>query len=155
QAGLLYISMLSSSTAWAEEPSGFLGQVWGTRWDDVAIASLAGCEGQGTTVGDVDGYVALVLQPECVGYRFSDELTVNLILIFPDVKWHAIEQSRLVVDNLLAFRKMWGLDQQTVGYLERWSRVLDRRLRQRSLYGAQRPVVSDMAYGTLDLPEAA
>ncbi len=155
QVGVLCVSLLSSWAACAEEAGGILGRAWGTRWDDDAIRSLPGCEGQGETIADVEGYVAVVAQPECVGYRFSSHLTVNLMLIYPDIKWHSLENSRLVVDNLLAFRHLWGLAPDTIARLERWSAELDRRSRLRMRYGTREPVFPDMAYGTLDLPEAA
>ena len=153
--GVLFALLLSSCAAWAEEPGGFLGRAWGTRWDDDAIRSLPGCEPQGETIADVRGYVARVAQPECVGYRFADHLTVNLILIYPDVKWHDLEKSRLVVDNLIALRRIWGLAPETVIHLKRWSAELERRSRVRMRYGTEAPAFPDMAHYTFDLPEAA
>jgi hypothetical protein len=138
----------------AEEPGGFRDRAWGTRWDEDAIRSLPGCHAQGETIADVEGYVAVVAQPECVGYRFAADLTVNLVLIYPEIKWHGLEQSRLVVENLLTLRTIWGLAPETTARLERWSAELDRLSRLRTLYGTDAPVFPDMAYHTFDLPEA-
>ena len=115
---------------------------------------MSGCLAQGETIADVEGYIALVAQPECVGYRFANDLTVNLLLLYPDVKWHALEKSRLVVDNLIALRRIWDLTPETVILLEGWSVELERRSRLLIRYGSEAPIFPDMAHHTLDLPEA-
>jgi hypothetical protein len=143
--GALCASLMGPAMVGAGEPAGFRDRPWGARWDASAIGSLPGCEGQGELVVDVEGYVARVAQPECVGYRFSAELRVNLILFYPEIKWHSLDRSRLVVDNLLSLRRIWGLHRETVADLERFSARLAALSPLRGLYGGGRPVFPDMS----------
>ncbi len=151
--GGLCASLMGPVTGSAGEPAGFRDRPWGTRWDASAIGSLPGCEGQGELVVDVEGFGARVAQPECVGYRFSAELQVNLILFYPEIKWHSLDRSRVVVDNLLSLRRMWALRREAVGALERFSARLAALSPLRELYGGGEPVFPDMAED-FHLPDA-
>ena len=94
---------------------------------------------------DVDGFVARVAQPECVGYRLSDGGRVNLILLHPDIRWHSLERARAVVDGLVSMPRLWGLRRETVAQLRRVSADLARIAPLRPLYGADGPAVPDRA----------
>ena len=150
----LALGLLLPILADAEEPSGFLDRPWGTRWSPDAIASLPGCEDQGESIADVEGYIVRVAQTECLGYRFSEHVTVNLTLLYPEIRWHALEQSTVVVRSLLDLRRIWGLDLRTVVLLERWAQKLDRRRDLRAQYGAHAPVYRDLGYHSVRIPEA-
>ena len=154
RAMCLALGLLLPIVVDAEEPSGFLDRPWGTRWSPTAIASLPSCEDQGETIADVEGSIVRVAQTECLGYRFSEQVTVNLTLLYPDIRWHALEDSTVVVRSLLDLRRIWGLDLRTVVLLERWTAELDRRRDLRARYGAHTPVYRDMGYHSLRLPEA-
>ena len=151
----LALGLLLPIIADAEEPRGFLDRPWGTRWSHDAITALPGCETQGETIADVEGHIARVAQTECLGYRFSDRLTVNLTLLYPDIRWHSLDQSIVVVRSLLDLRRIWGLERRTVVLLERWAEELDLRHHLRARHGAQAPVYRDMGYDSLRLPETA
>jgi hypothetical protein len=150
----LALALAWTVAAHAEDPSGFLDRPWGTRWSADAIGALPDCADQGETIADVDGLIARVAQTECLGYRF-DGLTVNLFLLYPDIRWNSLEASRATVRSLLHHRRMWGLDRYTVELLERWAVELERRHGLRARHGAREPTLRDMAYGILDLPAAA
>jgi len=155
RAMCLALGLLLPLIADADEPSGFLDRPWGTRWSHGVITSLPGCEDQGETIADVEGYIVRVAQTECLGYRFSDRLTVNLTLLYPDIRWHSLDQSSIVVRSLLELRRIWGLEHRTVVLLERWAEELDRRRDLRARHGAHPPVYRDMGYEALRLPEPA
>jgi hypothetical protein len=143
---LLGVLVLWPALAAGGEPQGFLDRPWGTPWHPDTIRSLPGCDGQGDVVADVDGMVVRAVQPECVGYRFSDEQTVNLILLYPEIRWHRLEESRTVVRTLLALPKVWGLGPATVDHLETARASLDRLARQRRRYGDDAPILPDRGH---------
>ncbi len=154
RAMCLALGLLLPILADAEEPSGFLDRPWGTRWSPDAISSLPGCKDQGESIADVEGYIVRVAQTECLGYRFAKQVTVNLTLLYPEIRWHALEQSTVVVRSLLDLRRIWGLDLRTVVLLARWAEELDRRRDLRARYGAHAPVYRDMGYHSVGIPEA-
>jgi hypothetical protein len=97
-------------------------------------------------VADVEGIVARVGQPECVGYRFSEAQTVNLILLYPEIRWHRLEDSRTVVRTLLALPKVWGLGPATIDHLETARVSLEHLARRRRLYGDDAPIFPDRGH---------
>ena len=132
--------LLSTQPGRAEAPRGFLDRGWGTPWGKDAIRSLPGCEAQGEIIAEIDGYLALVAQPECVGYELWGRHRVTLILIYRNVPWHPLDTSRRLVDSLLASPRLWGLTPENVARLESWSVKLDRLARLRALHGGEAPV---------------
>jgi hypothetical protein len=146
RAWLLGLLVLSPAVAASGEPEGFRDRPWGSPWQFDTISSLPGCDTQGEVVADVEGVIGRVIQPECVGYRFSNEQTVNLILLYPEIKWHRLEDSRTVVRTLLAHPKVWGLDPAAVDRLETARASLDRLERLRGLYGAEAPIFPDSGH---------
>jgi|RhiMetdeSRZDD1v2_1073273.scaffolds.fasta_scaffold796677_2 hypothetical protein len=151
----LALALLWPLPVFAEEPAGFLDRPWGARWTGDAISALPGCEDQGETIADVEGFIVRVAQPECLGYRFAEGLTVNLYLLYPDIGRRSLDGSRVTVRSLLDHRRMWGLDLYAVEMLERWDAELRRRHDLRARHGACEPVLRGMAHGTLDLPAEA
>ena len=143
------VTLLLAAAAHAEEPGGFRDRPWGTPWDSTAIVSLPGCDEQGELVANVAGYVALVEQPECVGYRLSEHQRVTLILFYAEIKWHALDPARRVVTGLLAHRRMWGLTQGTAAGLERMAGHLDALTAARRPHGAAPPIVPELRTGAL------
>jgi len=149
--GLAVAFLLLPGTVRAQGLEGFRDRPWGTPWDAGAIAALPGCETQGELVADVGSYLARVAQPDCVGYRFSEHHRVNLILLYPDIKWRSFDQSRSLVDQLRSERRMWGLSRETVATLDRVSAQLAALAPLRRLHGADGPVFPDMG-DAFDLP---
>ncbi len=98
-------------------------------------------------MANVAGYVALVEQPECVGYRLSEHQRVTLILFYAEIKWHALDPARRVVTGLLAHRRMWGLTQGTAAGLERMAGHLDALTAARRQHGAAPPIVPELRTG--------
>ena len=91
--GILFLqvaSLVPGGPVGAQEPQGFGNWAWGTPWSGNPIRTLPGCGGQGEVVTDVEGLIARVAQPECVGYRFAEGLRVNLILLYPEIKWQRV-----------------------------------------------------------------
>jgi hypothetical protein len=139
--------LLLAVTARADEPGGFLDRPWGTRWDRAAIASLPGCARQGELVADIEGYVALVAQPECVGYRLSERQRVTLILFYAEIKWHAPDSARRIVTTLLAHRRLWGLRWEAAARLESVAEGLDALAAARRHHGPAPPIVPELHTG--------
>lgn len=139
--------------AGAEEPGGFRDRIWGTPWDGNAIRTLPGCDGQGEIVTDVEGVIARVAQPECVGYRVSDDLRVTLILLYPDVKWHRLEHAQVVVAPLVSDWRVWGLTRETADRLAGWLMQVNRLTHLRKVYGDHEPMFFDMGE-FFDLPDS-
>jgi hypothetical protein len=142
---LLLLTTLLATALRADGPSGFRDRAWGTPWNDDAIRSLVGCAGQGEVVTDIEGVIARVAQPECVGYRFSEQLTVNLILLYPEIRWHRLDRARAVLRMLLSDAEMWRLEREVAGELEAWSVQLGWLAAARTAYGEDGPVFRDMA----------
>lgn len=144
----------SAAAAFGEEPGGFLDRSWGTSWTDDAIRSLAGCDGQGEIVANVEGMIARVAQPECVGYRLSAEQTVNLILFYPEIRWHRLAEARAALRPLVELPRAWGLEPTSAERLAAWLRRLERLSRLRAAYGDDPPAFPDLGH-FLVLPPAA
>jgi hypothetical protein len=145
---MLLLPLLLSATlssAAADEPRGFRDRAWGAQWSADSIGSLPGCAGQGDVVIDVEGVIARVAQPECVGYRFSDDLVVTLILLYPEIKWRRLDEARSVVRLLSSDPALWRLNREVAGQLEAWSSQLGWLANARAAYGEGDPVFRDMA----------
>jgi hypothetical protein len=143
---LLFVLQLSAAPAAGEEPWGFLDRPWGTPWHPDAIRSLPGCEGQGEVVADVEGQIARVVQPECVGYRLPDGQRVTLMLFYPEIKRHRLEDCKVVVRTLLALPRVWGLTAATVDRLRTALAEIERLDRLRKRFGDGPPVFSDLGH---------
>jgi hypothetical protein len=150
---LQMVLLVTVPPAGADEPRGFRDRIWGTPWDGNAVRNLPGCWGQGEVVTDVEGLIARVAQPECVGYQFADELTVNQILLYPEIKWHRLDQARAVLRTLLSCPEVWGLKREVAEQLETWSARLDRLAGARTAHGEDGPVFRDMAERLFDLAD--
>lgn len=150
-AGAMLAWLLSAAHA---DDVGLPDRPWGSPWHGEAIRGLPGCGTQGELIVDVEGYIARVVQPECVGYRLADDLTVTLILVYPEIRWHAIEQSSRLIRTLLQGWRMWGLTPQTAARLDRALPRIERLVQLRARYGAEPALVPDMA-DHMDPPGAA
>ncbi len=139
------VALLWTTPACPEEPRGFLDRLWGTPWDASVIPTLPGCDGQGDIVTDVEGVIAEVVQPECVGYRLSDSLTVNLILLYPDMKWHRLKDARIALRTLSSDWPLWALTPTTADRLQRSLERIERLELRRRLYGDAEPAFPHMA----------
>jgi hypothetical protein len=78
---------------------------------------------------------------------------VNLILLYPEIRWQRLDQARAVLSTLLSCPGVWGLKGEMIEQLETWSAKLDRLSSARMAYGGDGPAFRDMSGRLFDLAD--